>query len=459
MNFKEKFAPFREKMEKENLPEVVIKSFEFYYSQLLNGETGIIRESEIQPVEDLPDLEKLDSEFESYGNKFLRNTVVIKLNGGLGTSMGLNKAKSLLEIKNGLTFLDIIAKQSINTNVPLILMNSFNTRNDSLELLEKYPELQNDLPRDFQQHKIPKILKDDFTPVSWEENPHLEWCPPGHGEVYLALVTSGILDELIEKNIRYAFISNSDNLGAYLDTKILGYFVKNNLPFLMEVADRTEADKKGGHLAILNNGRMVLRETAQCAENDIAEFQNVVKHKYFNTNNIWINLERLKEIMEEKQSILGLPMIRNEKNVDPRNPSSPKVYQLETAMGSAISVFEGAGAIRVPRTRFAPVKTTNDLLVIRSDAYVMTEDFRLIPNPQRKRSKLLVSLDDKFYKKVDDFENRFPNGVPSLIDCEYFEVKGDFKFGKNVTVKGEVSIVNEEETQKTVPDGEVLSGK
>ncbi len=456
MNHAEKFASFKNKMEAENLPDVVIKSFEYYYYQLLEGETGILKETEIEPVESLPDLENLDAEYGNYGSGFLNQTVVIKLNGGLGTSMGLNKAKSLLPVKNGLTFLDIIARQAINTKVPLILMNSFNTHSDSLELLKNYPELQNDLPLDFQQHKIPKIRKDDFNPVVWEENPKLEWCPPGHGEIYLALETSGILDKLLEKNYKFAFISNSDNLGAFLEPKILGYFVKNNLPFLMEVADRTEADKKGGHLAYLKSGGLVLRETAQCADEDIPDFQNVEKHKYFNTNNIWVNLEKLKQILTEKNAILGLPMIRNEKTVDPRNASSPEVYQLETAMGSAISVFEGAGAIRVPRTRFAPVKTTNDLLVIRSDAYVLTDDYKLVINPERKHPKIFVQLDSLYFKKIDDFDARFNKGIPSLIDCRELIVEGDFKFGANVKIKGKAKLINKEEIQKTIADGEIL---
>ncbi len=459
MNIREKFVPFKEKMEAENLPEIVIKSFEFYYTQLLEGETGIIKENEIEPVENLPDLEKLDDEYEEYGKNYFNRTVVIKLNGGLGTSMGLNKAKSLLQVKNGLTFLDIIARQAINTKVPLILMNSFNTHADSIKLLGKYPELQNDLPLDFQQHKIPKISKDDFSPVNWKEDPKLEWCPPGHGEIYLALTTSGILDKLLKKNFSYAFISNSDNLGAFLEPKILGYLVKNNLPFLMEVADRTEADKKGGHLAYLKSGGLILRESAQCADDDVPDFQNIEKHKYFNTNNIWVNLKKLKEILDEKNAILGLPMIRNEKTVDPRNASSPKVYQLETAMGSAISVFEGAGAIRVPRTRFAPVKTTNDLLVIRSDAYILTDDFKLVPSPERQHKKLYINLDPTHYKKVDDFDERFDEEVPSLIDCQELIVEGDFKFGANVKIKGKVKLVNEKNEQKIIPEGEILSGK
>src|SRR5438105_1204399 len=77
----------------------------------------------------------------------------------------------------------------------------------------------------------------------------LEWCPPGHGDIYTALVTSGMLDALLDAGYEHAFVSNSDNLGAVLDPRILAWFAAERIPFLMEVADRTEADRKGGHIA------------------------------------------------------------------------------------------------------------------------------------------------------------------------------------------------------------------
>ncbi len=458
-SFRDRFAPFAEKMKREGLPEIVVRTFEYYYHQLLEGHTGYIAEADIEPVETLPDAERLPEHLEAVGENNLEYTVLIKLNGGLGTSMGLEKAKSLLKVKDDLTFLDIIARQAVQAGVPLILMNSFNTRRDSLQVLEKYPELQGEIPLDFLQHKVPKVRKDDLAPAEWPANPALEWCPPGHGDLYTALYTSGRLDLLLERGYRYAFVSNADNLGAVLDRRILGYFVENRLPFMMEAADRTEADRKGGHLARRKDGQLILRESAQCPPEDEPHFQNVRRHRYFNTNNLWLDLAALKKVLEERDFILGLPMIRNRKTLDPRDPTSPPVYQLETAMGSAIAVFPGSGAIRVPRSRFAPVKNTNDLLAVRSDAYRLTEDYRIVLDPSRSSGPPIIELDARYYKLIDHFEDRFPYGPPSLIACQKFTVKGDFKFGRGIVVKGKVELVNRETRQVFVENGTVLEGE
>ncbi|PID60597.1 MAG: UTP--glucose-1-phosphate uridylyltransferase [Ignavibacteriae bacterium] len=443
---------FLTKMKEEKLPEIVNETFRYYYEKLINGETGMLAENSIQNVTNLPAYELLSEEDFNYGKTILSKSVFIKLNGGLGTSMGLSEAKSLLKIKDDLTFLDIIAKQSEKSKIPLVLMNSFNTQKRSLETLSEYPHLKSKIPLDFLQHKIPKISVDNLEPASYEENKDLEWCPPGHGEIYTALVTSGMLQKLLDKEIEYAFISNSDNLGAVMDYKILGYFAKNNYPFLMEVANRTEADKKGGHLAQLPNSQLVLRESAQCPENDKREFQNIKKHKYFNTNNIWINLKALKKVMEQNNNILGLPMIINKKNVNPKDKNSQNVYQLETAMGSAISVFKGAKAIVVPRERFAPVKTTEDLLAVRSDNYILTDDYRVIINPERKLQPLTINLDSDFYKLVDDLDERIPYPL-QLIDCESLTISGNFSIGKEVKFIGNVVLNNANVEPKIIEDG------
>ncbi len=452
---KDSIGLFNKKMKDENLPKIVLETFHYYYNKLINGETGIVHESSILPIEQLPKYEDLNNENAEIGRSVLSKSVIIKLNGGLGTSMGLSEAKSLLKVKNGLTFLDIIAKQAIYSKIPLVSMNSFSTQEKSLELLSSYPELKSTIPLDFLQHKIPKISAETFEPVKFDQNEVLEWCPPGHGDIYTAIVTSGMLDILLKANIEYAFISNADNLGAAMDLGILGYFSKNNFPFLMEVASRTESDKKGGHLAKLNNGQLILRESAQCSKSDENEFQNISKHKYFNTNNIWVNLEALKKILIENNNILGLPMIVNKKTVDPRNSKSEKVFQLETAMGSAISVFNGSTALAVPRERFAPVKTTEDLLAVRSDNYILTEDFKVIVNPNRKLNPLKVELDNKYYKLVDDLDERIPYPL-SLVECEELKVHGDFNFGKNVILKGKISLDNTSENPINIENNKVF---
>ncbi|MDT8419689.1 MAG: UTP--glucose-1-phosphate uridylyltransferase [Desulfuromonadales bacterium] len=447
-----RFAPFAEKMKAEGLPDVVIRSFAHSYNRLLNGETGLIPEADIRPVESLPDAEALPQSLREKGRQVLAQTVLLKLNGGLGTGMGLDRAKSLLPVRDGLTFLDIIARQALAAGIPLVLMNSFSTRDDSLSALRSYPDLAGPFPLDFLQHKVPKIRQDDFSPAVSPETPALEWNPPGHGDIYAALLTSGLLDRLLAEGFRYVFVSNADNLGAVMDIAILGYFAESGAPFLMEVADRTEADRKGGHLARFPGGQLLLRESAQCPTADEESFQDVARHRYFNTNSLWLNLELLKRVLEQRQGVLGLPPIYNRKNLDPRETTSPAVIQVETAMGSAISVFQGAQAIRVPRTRFAPVKSTEDLLVVRSDVYQLNEQYCVVPRAGRRQSLPLVQLDSRFYRMIDDFDARFPAGVPSMSNCQRLSIEGDVRFGANVVCRGDVRLQNRSAEQMFIDD-------
>ena len=454
----EVLSAFVERMRAEGLPDVAIQTFEHYYGQLRQGQTGLIPESALQPIETLPDTEAFPARLAEAGRAALSQTVLLQLNGGLGTSMGLDKAKSLLIVKDGLSFLDIIALQALHGNVPLVLMNSFSTRKDTLSTLQRYPGLWNNIPLDFVQHRFPKISQADLSPATWPANKDLEWYPPGHGDIYPALLTSGILDTLLEAGYRYAFVSNADNLGAVIEPAILGYLVENHLPFMMEAADRTVADCKGGHVGRLLNGQLILRESTQCPAEEMADFQDIERHRYFNTNNLWLDLTALKDRLEARGYILGLPMIVNRKTVDPRDGASTPVYQLETAMGSAIEVFPGARSIRVPRSRFAPVKTTDDLLAVRSDAYVLTDEYRVAPNPARKLGQLAVSLDPRYYRLIDWMEQRFPYGPPHLLECERLSVKGDICFGRDVVLKGAVELVNDTGRQLRIEDGALIEG-
>jgi UTP--glucose-1-phosphate uridylyltransferase len=460
----QKFQPFSTKMEKEGLGSFVVSAFRYYFDLLLEGHTGQISQADMEPVapEEIAHAEKLTGTEEA-GKKALAQSVVIKLNGGLGTSMGLSKAKTLLEVKDGLNFLDIIARQvlafrrRLGVNLPLVFMNSFNTENDTLKALSSYQDLPvPGLPFSFVQHKFPKVLHDGLIPAKWPADPSLEWNPPGHGDLYAALVTSGALAKFLNEGIQYAFISNSDNLGAFIDQHILGYFAKNGFPFMMEVADRTLADSKGGHLARLKDGRLTLREIAQCPEDELETFQDVHIYRYFNTNNIWVNLRALKVLLAAKNNVMPLSMIRNPKTVDPKDDSSPMVYQLETAMGAAISVFDNATAIRVPRDRFAPVKKCQDLLALWSDAYVLTEEYQVVRNPKQRLGPPLLQLDSKYYKRIDQLKARFPHGAPSLLACRSLKVQGDVVFGKHIVIKGESAIANDSDRQVTIPDGSVI---
>ena len=98
------------------------------------------------------------------------------------------------------------------------------------------------------QNKVPKIDVKSLAPIDWPPNPSLEWCPPGHGDIYPSLLGSELLDELLNEGKNFLFVSNSDNLGATLDLRLLDFFARSGAPFLMEVTARTAADRKGGHL-------------------------------------------------------------------------------------------------------------------------------------------------------------------------------------------------------------------
>jgi UTP--glucose-1-phosphate uridylyltransferase len=447
-----------EKLRREGAGDAAIAAFRHYYERLRSGDAGLLPERDLQPVQELPDAEELPDDADS-AIEALAHAVILKLNGGLGTSMGMTRAKALLEVKDGLTFLDVIARQVLalrrrwGARLPLVLMNSFHTREDSLAALAEYPALTADVPADFVQNKFPKLRADDLRPVSWPDDPELEWAPPGHGDLYAALLSSGMLQTLLDHDYRYAFVSNSDNLGAVLDARILSWLARERVPFLMEVADRTEADRKGGHLARRRGGGLVLREAAQTPEEDLDAFQDVRRHRFFNTNNLWIDLRALADVLGRGGGVLELPMIVNRKTVDPSDPSSPEVIQLESAMGAAIGAFDGARAVCVPRTRFAPVKTTDDLLVLRSDVYRLTDDARV----ERDGDEPFVALDPEYFATIADFDARFPAGPPSLAGAERFVVHGDVTFGAGVVARGAIEIAAPDGEALRVPDGAVLN--
>ncbi len=241
-----------------------------------------------------------------------------------------------------------------------------------------------------------------------------------------------------------------------MDESLLGYFFENRLPFMMEVAPRTPSDVKGGHIARHINGRLILRESAQCPQDEMDAFKDIKLYRFFNTNNIWINLKVLEKLIE-KHNTINLPIIKNQKTLDPRDENSPKVFQVETAMGAAISLFEGATAIRVPTSRFVPVKKCNDLLAIRSDRFVFSKEDNLILNPRISSQTIAIDLDQKYYGKIDLFDERFDEGIPSLIDCESLTIDGDVRFEKNVTIKGEVVIKNIGKSQAVIKEGMVVN--
>ena len=438
------FDAFEHQMAAAGMGSAPIHAFRRNYEALLRNESGLIAEQDIEPVAALASSTSLA---DGTAADLLGQAVIIKLNGGLGTGMGLQGPKSLLAVREGVNFLDLMVRQVLalragtGARVRLLLMNSFSTSGATLAHLARYAAagLATAAEVELMQNQIPKIDAATLAPVRWPADPALEWCPPGHGDLFPALVGSGWLDRLLDEGVRYAFVSNADNLGAILDPALLGYFATSGAPFLMEVTRRTAADRKGGHLARRkSDGRLLLREVAQCAAADLDAFQDIDRHRYFNTNSLWLRLDLLKAQLAADSGVLPLPMIRNAKTVDPRDPTSPPVIQLETAMGAAIECFPGAAAIEVPRSRFAPVKSTSDLLGLRSDAYEVAADGQVRLAQERAGIPPLIKLSDD-YKLVDQLAAL---GVPSLLHCRSLAVSGPVHFASGVVMAGDVVVRN-----------------
>jgi UTP--glucose-1-phosphate uridylyltransferase len=449
-----------QKMRDAGQAEEAVAAFARAYRRVVQGESALISSSELERAQAVQSLDELP---DADASAALEQVVAIKLNGGLATTMGLQQPKSLVPAHEGLTFLDIIIGQTLalrrsyGVRLPLLLMNSQATREATMRALCRHPELDDaGLPLEFMQSMVPKLEADRMQPVSWPANPALEWCPPGHGDVYGALRRSGVLQRLLDEGFRYAMFSNSDNLGARIDPRIAGFVASEEIPFLMEVIEGTAAERKGGHIARRRgDGQLVLREIAQTPPEEEDSFRDFKHWRYYNANTIWLDLRVLADVLDEVGGVMELPLIVNRKTVDPRDPSTPPVIQLESAMGAAIQSFPGARLLCVPRSRFVPVKTTNDLLVIRSDVYTLREDMVVEPLPERAGKLPLVDLDKRFYALLDRFDARFPAGPPSLRQADRLTVEGDVTFEAGVQVRGTVELRSAESLR--IPRGSVLT--
>ncbi|KAL5721730.1 UTP--glucose-1-phosphate uridylyltransferase [Ranunculus cassubicifolius] len=428
-------------------------------SRYLSGEAQHVDWSKINtPTDEIVvpyDTLKPTPEDPSETKKLLDKLVVLKLNGGLGTTMGCTGPKSVIEVRNGLTFLDLIVIQieSLNSkygcSVPLLLMNSFNTHDDTQKIVEKYSNSNIEI-HTFNQSQYPRLVVEDFLPLPSKGQTGKDgWYPPGHGDVFPSLMNSGKLDALLSQGKEYVFVANSDNLGAIVDLKILNHLVDNKNEYCMEVTPKTLADVKGGTL-ISYEGKVQLLEIAQVPDQHVDEFKSIEKFKIFNTNNLWVNLNAIKRLVEAEA--LKMEIIPNPKEVD-----GVKVLQLETAAGAAIKFFDKAIGINVPRSRFLPVKATSDLLLVQSDLYTLTDGFVVRNQARTNPANPSIELGPEF-KKVSNFLSRFKS-IPSIIELDNLKVSGDVWFGANVTLKGDVTISAKPGANIEIPDGAVLANK
>ena len=390
------------------------------------------------------------------GPEDLSKLAVLKLNGGLGTTMGCVGPKSAIEVRDGMTFLDLSVRQveylnkKYGVDVPFILMDSFNTDDETNRIIKKY-ETHSVNIRTFDQSRYPRIKKESFLPVPRSPDaPIDQWYPPGHGDLYESLYNSGVLDELLSQGKQYLFVSNVDNLGATVDVNILHYMIEKDVEFVMEVTDKTKADIKGGTL-IDYKGQIRLLEIAQVPDEHVEDFKSIKKFHIFNTNNLWIDLKAVKRVMEEDALDLGI--IVNNKTTD----SGEKVIQLETAVGAGIKHFKNSIGVNVPRSRFLPVKSTSDLFLVTSDLYGLVHG-QLTMNPKRMFNTVpLVKLGDEF-KKVNNFLSRF-KAIPHILELDHLTVTGDVTFGAGVELRGTVIIVANHGERIDIPPGSILDNK
>ncbi|KNE54508.1 hypothetical protein AMAG_00479 [Allomyces macrogynus ATCC 38327] len=294
--------------------------------------------------------------------RLLSKLAVLKLNGGLGTTMGCVGPKSAIEV-----------------TVPPISMNSFNTDDETKRIVQKHIGHQLSILT-FNQSRFPRISKDSLLPCPNhpDEDAALgNYYPPGHGDLFESLENSGLLDQLIAQGKEWIFVSNVDNLGATVDTRILKHLEESGATYVMEVTNKTKQDIKGGHQEGLPEGEMNL--------------------------DVIVNVKTAK--------------------------SGEKVIQLETAVGAAIRFFDNAHGINVPRSRFLPVKSTSDLFLVTSDLYSLDHG-QLVMNPDRLFGTIpIVKLGDHF-KKVNDYQARF-KGRPRIIDLDHLTVSGSVRFGSD----------------------------
>lgn len=456
----QKLQPFIKKMLDEQPPlhPTAINQFSDLFFQLELGLKNSFTSKDLMPVS-LKDPVMIPFEevqnFNYVGNNLIDQLVVLKLNGGLGTTMGCTFAKSCITIdtEKSWTFLHYIQHQidSFNkirqTHIPIWYLNSYKTHRETEKVLganqfnsliqNKFPRIDNSLP--FQR-----------IPFTYPNEPEEDWNPPGHGDIYTVMEISNWLTDQLKANKKFVFISNSDNLGATPDLGILGLMAARNIDFLMETTPKTEADRKGGSL-IYNKNKINLVEIAQIDQSDPEAMDIFQSLPVFNTNNIWISIPKLLELIQDKA--IQPTLIQNTKNI-----LEKPVIQLESAMGAAIKSFENAASLVVPRNRFIPVKSTSDLLLLQSDYYIKDEFGIIRIHPERPaaiRDIIPAIKLGRSYQTTSDFHKRIPT-VPSMMLVTQLELEGEVWFEPQVKLIGAITIVGNTQQHLLVKSGTTL---
>lgn len=409
-----------------HLSELGMRDMVVALCRYFSGDQGVIPLSGLQPLVDCPKLDELSSHYDTIGLQSLSKLACIKLNGGLGTTMGCDGPKSLIHIDPHHRFIDMILanvnqwRSRGNVPIPLVLLNSYHTMADTMAAVSD-PHTHFLL-----QHQVPRLDARSGMPLIASHS-DLEWNPPGHGDLFHSLYASGLLKTLVDQGITVAFVANSDNLAATIDLRLLGYLIAEDVSFMLEATPKLASDQKGGSLA-MRNGRPCLLERSQVSPDDWELFDQISQYPLFNTNSIWIHLPSLLTILEKAP--MTLPLIVNPKVVE-----GVPVVQLETAMGAAVEQLARSQVVVVPRSRFFPVKTTRDLIVLRSNCVQKNGDgsieWSTLPS---------ISL-SSHYQEVNALSHLIPHGLQFDANAT-LTLNGPVVFQKPCYIRGDVTLTH-----------------
>ncbi|KAH9724771.1 UTP--glucose-1-phosphate uridylyltransferase [Citrus sinensis] len=398
----------------------------------------------------------------------LDKLVVVKFNGALGTNMGFSGPKSAIEVKNNLTPLDLMVDQveSLNSkygcNVPLLLMDTAETHDRVQKVLEKYSNSKVDI------HSL--SLSQQPHEKSFEGHSRKDKLYPSsdHSVVFLSLMKSGTLDLLLVQGKEYALVVDSDNVAAVADPSILvlvlvapvpSIDLRNSLinlrPGKFQLVDITQNPTKQTCNIIYVSMICSICSFAFLADQCfifcfIMVKKSGGKFKFINTRSMWVNLRAIKRLIDTDE--LKVENFSSSKEVN-----DDQIISRGTAADSAIQFFDHTIGINVAQSRYLPVNSTSDLLLLQSDLYTADEGI-LVQNPARDNpANPSIELGPEF-EKVNDFQSRFKS-IPSIINLDSLKVEGDVWFGAGITLKGKVSIVAKPGMKLEIPDGIVLENK
>lgn len=341
--------------------------FDIFYKKAILLEQSYINFEKVEPIR-IEDIYTIDNKNKNNNNNKI---CIIKLNGGIASSMVRhNFPKCLIQIKEDYTILDIIMNRHIkfNKNETILLLNSFYTHDETRQFIQlNYPNAIESLIY-LEQKANPRVLESSKEILNMDNPDHI--YPIGHGELIYKLIDTEIIDKLIEDGIEYIFVSNIDNLNAVKNNDILQDLMDNGIDYALEIVERTEQDKKGG-IVVKYDGRYKIVEIGECGLDDLSNFMDIEKYKYFNTNNIWIRTKAIKELSKQDTNYLEkVDIIKNRKKLK----TGEDCVQLEYALGGFLKMFDKVKFYLVDRNRFMPIKNEEQLDNLRSDKYKLNKE-------------------------------------------------------------------------------------